>query len=296
MPSTLDPAKPKALSVALAELKETLRQRFPDALPLTYRTVRPVATGIARLDVLLPGGGLPRGRPTVWMPGGGATAVLRAACHAAVERGERAAWIDAAGTVAADAWREGPLLLRTGDETEALVCAEELLRSGGFALVVLAGCRRGVERAGVRLGRAAREGGAAFVALGGDVPVAHLRLASRISPDDYRWVRGSAGEPAEVVGVTVQVAARSLGWSGETSFRLPVQSHAQRMAPAPWLADRRGVKRKRGWGIATGRPVAAPSATSTASAPARSRSSKASGRLRPETRAWAAARAFGRRG
>lgn len=266
------------MSAALDILKESLRQRFPDALPITYRTAGPVATGIARLDALLPGGGLPRGRVSVWTPGGGATAVLRAACHSAVERGERAAWVDAACTVAADQWRSGPLLLRPSGETEALVCAEELLRSGGFALVVVAGCGRGLERSGVRLGRSAREGGAAFVALGGDAPVTHLRLASRIAPDDYRWVRGVFGEPAEVVAVTVHVRARSLGWSGETDFRLPVVGHAQRIAPACWLSDRRGVKRKEML-----IPISAPAAT------------RAPKRLRPEPRAWAAARALGRR-
>jgi hypothetical protein len=269
------------MSAVLADLKETLKQRFPDAMPIAYRTALPVRTGIARLDALLPGGGLPRGRVTVWTPGGGATAVLRAACHAVVEQGERAAWVDAAGMVAADNWRAGPLLLRPCGEREALVSAEELLRSGGFALVVLAGCGRELERAGVRLGRAAREGGAAFVALDGDAPVAHLRLVSRIDPADYRWVRGAFGEPAEVVAVTVRVEARSLGWSGETDFRLPVLSHAQRMAPAPWLSDRRGAKRK-----------SLPVKAAPAVRPAAPRNTD---RMRPEVRAWAAARAFGRR-
>lgn len=238
------------MSTALADLKQTLRQRFPDALPVTYRTVRPVATGLQKLDAMLPSGGLPRGRLTIWAPGGGASAVLRAACHAVVERGERSAWVDVARTVTADQWLEGPLLLRPVNEVEALVCSEELLRSGGFALVVLAGAGWGVEQAGVRLGRAAREGGAAFVVLGGDAPVAHLRLHSRIAPGDYRWAPGAFGEPAEVVGVTVHVGARALGWSGEASFRLPVSGHIQRLAAASWLPDRRGVKRSRVWSAA----------------------------------------------
>lgn len=279
-------------AAVLADLKETLRQRFPDALPVSYRTASPVATGLTKLDTLLPTRGLPRGRLTVWTPGGGATAVLRAAAGAAVERGERAAWVDAAGMVAADVWREGPLLVRPGEEVAALECAEELLRSGGFALVVLAGAGRGVERAGVRLGRAAREGGAAFVALGGDAPVAHLRLRSRIEPDDYRWVRGAFGEPAEIVAVTVHVEARSLGWSGETSFRLPVTGHAQRLAPASWLADRRGVKRRRP--LEPGAPVVEREAAKAVPLEAAERAEAR--RLSPERRAWSAARAWGRRG
>lgn len=266
---------------ALAQLKETLRQRYPDALPVAYRTAQPVATGIGKLDGLLPSGGLPRGRLSVWRPGGGATAVLRAACHAAVERGERAAWIDAAGLVA-DAWREGPLLLQPQGEREALVSAEELLRSGGFALVVLGGASRALERWGVRLGRAAREGSAAFVSLGGDAPVAQLRLRSRIAPEGYRWRESAFGEPAEVVGAVVRVAARSLGWSGQVTFPLPVLSHGQRVSPAPWLADRRGVKQR----------YALPSEATSEREQPRPRTRP---ELRPESRAWAAARAFGRR-
>jgi hypothetical protein len=270
------------MPAVLADLKEALAQRFPDAMPIAYRMALPVRTGIARLDALLPGGGLPRGRVTVWTPGGGATAVLRATCHAVVEQGERTVWVDAAGMVAADTWRAGPLLLRPAGELEALTSAEELLRSGGFALVVLAGCGR-LERTGIRLGRAARAGGAAFVALGGDAPVAHLRLHSRIDPADYRWIRSAFGEPAEVVAVTVRVEARSLGWSGATDFRLPVLSHAQRIAPAPWLSDRRGAKRK-------SLPMpAAPAEQGRAAAP------RTKDRMRPEVRAWAAAKALGRR-
>jgi hypothetical protein len=230
---------------ALAELKAILADRFPDTLPIAYRAARAVGTGFARLDSMLPGGGLPRGRLSAWVPGGGATAILRAACCRVAERGERSAWVDGSGLVTAESWRTGPLLLMPAGERPALICAEELLRSGGFALVVLSGTEswRGLEEAAVRLTRAAREGGTAFVAVAPAVPVAQLRLSSCMAADSYRWRENPFGEPVDVVAVTVRVNAQSMGWSGGTELRLPVLGHGQRLALDPLLADRRGVRR-----------------------------------------------------
>src|SRR5688500_20148644 len=81
------------------ELKAALEQRFPNAQPVAYRTGGSVATGISALDNMLPAGGLPRGRLSLWTPGGGATAIVYAAAQAAAARGERAAWIAGARTV-----------------------------------------------------------------------------------------------------------------------------------------------------------------------------------------------------
>src|SRR5450759_5253209 len=67
-----------AMSDRNAAIRALIEHRFPDATPVTHRTAEPVATGIDALDAILPGRGLPRGRLTVWMPQGGATAVLRA--------------------------------------------------------------------------------------------------------------------------------------------------------------------------------------------------------------------------
>jgi len=82
-------------AVELIALREALRNRFPNAEPVVYRTAGAVATGLDPLDGMLPGGGLPRGRLVVWSPGGAATAMMRSASHAVIGRGERAAWIDA---------------------------------------------------------------------------------------------------------------------------------------------------------------------------------------------------------
>ena len=232
------------MAVPLQELRRLLEGRFPDAVPVTYRTAGAVGTGLGELDRVLPGGGLPRGRLAAWAPGGGATAVLQAACLEAVRRGERAAWVDGAGVVAGEFWRGGPLLVRPaageGRGRAALAAAEELLRSGGFALVVVSGVEA-VGTEAVRLARAAREGGSALVMLTAGVPVAALRLRSRIAPDGYRWRRGPFGEPAEVEAVRLQVQATAMGWSARTELVLSVARHDLRLSLDPGLADRRGA-------------------------------------------------------
>jgi hypothetical protein len=230
------------VSAQLLAIRQLLEQHAPDALPLTHRTAVPVATGIVELDGILPGGGLPRGRVTVWMPQGGAASVLRAACHATVAAGERSVWIDGMGVVTGASWEEGPILVRPKSRKHALRSADELLRSGGFALVVLAGAEpEGTET--VRLSRAAREGGGAFVALTANASLASLRLTSRILPHSYRWRRDPFGDPAEVQDATVQVRARSLGWNAHTQLRIPVMRYDLRLSLDPGLADRRGLPR-----------------------------------------------------
>jgi hypothetical protein len=232
---------------ALDLLRQALRQRFPDALPLAQGLAAAVATGIGPLDRVLPGGGLARGRVTLWQPGGGATAVLRSACSAAAERGERTAWVDGSGQLAAEAWDARVLLVRPEGAVAALVCAEELLRCGGFALVVLAGAGTAAGGEAVRLGRAARAGGSAFVLVGADAPVAHMRVVSRIAADGYRWQRDPFGEPVRVARARLEVEARSLGWSERARFELPVHGHVQRLALEPALVDRRGARAAVRW-------------------------------------------------
>jgi hypothetical protein len=225
---------------ALPHLRSLLEQRFPDATPVTHRTAEPVTTGIQLLDAILPGGGLPRGRLSVWLPRGGATSILRAACHTTVASGERAAWIDSTGTIAGEFWEEGPVLVRPASRLNSLRCAEELLRCGGFALLVLSGAEpEGTEM--VRLSRAAREGGSAFVALTPHTSMASLRLTSKILPQSYRWRKSPFGDPAEARSAMMRVKAYSLGWNRETEFHVPIAPHDQRISLEPGIVDRRGV-------------------------------------------------------
>lgn len=230
------------MSTSVAALRELLEQRFPDAAPLTQRTTEPVATGISALDQILPGGGLPRARMSVWTPLGGASAILRAACHAAIGAGERTVWIDGPGTIAGAFWETGPLLLRPRGRIHTLRAAEEVLQSGAVGLVVLAGVEpQGTEI--VRLTRAAREGGAALVMLAAATSMAALRLTSRLMPNGYHWRRDPFGGPAEAQMAVALVRARAVGWNVHTKFEIPVMPHDLRLSLEPGVADRRGLRR-----------------------------------------------------
>jgi len=226
---------------SVVELREALARQYPGALPLVYRTAPAVQTGLERLDRLLPSGGIPRGRVTVWVPGGGATAVLRSACRSVLGQGERAAWVDGDRTLAGDAWPEGAVLVRPVTAESACGCAEELLRSGGFALVVLMIEALRLERVAARLGRAVREGGGGFVAVSGVTTLAHLRITSRIAVEETVWRKNPFGEPASIDAVVLRIDAHSLGWSGRTVVRLPVRGRGGRVGLDP-LVDRRGRK------------------------------------------------------
>src|SRR3954465_8530863 len=186
-----------------AAIRALIEHRFPDATPVPHRTAEPVATGIGALDEILPGRGLPRGRLTVWMPQGGATAVLRDACHTTVAQGERAVWIDGLVHARGPFWDEGPIRVRPRNRKHGLRAAEELLRCGGFALVVIAGIEpEGTET--VRLSRAAREGGGALVTLTTHASMASLRMMSQILRDTYRWRKTPFGDPAEAQDVMIR--------------------------------------------------------------------------------------------
>ena len=227
---------------AVAELRRAIEARFPNAIPLPERTVPQVPTGVDALDRILPSGGLPRGRLSVWMPGVGGCAVLRAACARAVDRGERAVWIDGSGTITPDVEWGGVVLARPKVERHALECAEELLRTGGFAVVVRIGEEaRGAER--FRLCRAAREGGAALVELSTDAHLAAVRIRGWTDPGSFRWRLNGWGEPEEIESVTVRVRVMAAGWSRETNVVLAVSDHEHPLSLEPGLADRRGSTR-----------------------------------------------------
>lgn len=228
------------MSTSVAALRQLLEQRFPDATPITHREsiAEQVATGIAPLDRVLPNGGFPRGRLSVWAPQGGATAILRSACDAVVAAGERAAWIDGDSTVAGAFWQAGPTLVRPQSRVHALRAADELLRCGGYTLLVIVGVDpHGTEM--LRLTRAAREGGTAFVAMTSNASLASLRLRSRLMR--YRWRKSPFGDPAEVQDVTVRVHARTVGWNARVEFPLQVMYHELRLSLESDLADRRGL-------------------------------------------------------
>lgn len=220
-------------------LRAFLTEKFPGAVLLPERRLSVFPTGLPPLDRILPNGGFPRGRITVWQsPMGGGTAVLRSAVAEAIERGERVAWIDGGRTLGPQ-WFEGPLMIRPRTEELARKAAEILLKCGGFALVVLTGIE--LESAAMlRLSRMVFEGGGAFVALTTAHHTAMLRLTSRYLPDQLCRSLSPFGEIALIEQVTVRVEARSPGWNAHTLLHLPTRHHDLRLSLPPGVADRRG--------------------------------------------------------
>jgi hypothetical protein len=222
-----------------ANLRALLIEKFPTAVVLPERRQAVFPTGIGAIDRILPNGGLPRGRITVWQsPMTGGTAVLRAAVSESLGRGERVAWIDGARSLGPH-WETGPLVVRPRSPDLARKAAEILLRCGGFALVVLTGLD--LDSGGMlRLSRMVHEGGGAFVALTASAHTAMLRLSSRMLYDRLRASSGPFGDLALIERVTIRVEARSPGWSAHTLLHLPTRHHDLRLPFDPDLADRRG--------------------------------------------------------
>jgi hypothetical protein len=223
-----------------AAVQALIAQRFPDAIPVERWSRGTVPTGVEALDRILPNGGFQRGRLAVWMPGAGATALLRTAALRAVADGERAVWIDATCTVTGACWREGPLLVRPSSEHSALRAAEELGRSGGFAFVVLDGVEPQSPEL-VRCARAAYDGGAALVLITHATSLASLRLSSKPFPPVP--VCSRPFPPSVIRSLRVRVTARASGWHASTELALPVTHDDLRLSLELRHPDRRGVRR-----------------------------------------------------
>ena len=136
-----------------------------------------IATGLAALDAVLLGRGVPKGRLTeiVGLLGSGRTTLARRLVAAAVEQGLRAAYVDAGRTLDPRGWAQlaedpergaGVLVVRPKDRGRGAWCADVLLRSGAFGLVVLDGAPPLSRQVTVRLTRLARDAGAALVVVG----------------------------------------------------------------------------------------------------------------------------------
>lgn len=138
---------------------EQLRQRLPVEAPIE----RPLRSGYRALDRLLGAGGLGAGQLVEWVggPSSGKTGLLRAVVDGARRQGIGVAWIDAARQLCPADWAAeaaGRLwVLRPPEPAEGLFCAEVILRSRCFGLVVLDGAPAPPRAVGVRLQRLARQ-------------------------------------------------------------------------------------------------------------------------------------------
>ena len=140
-------------------------------------TIAVLPTGLAALDAVLLGRGVPKGRLTeiVGLLGSGRTTLARRLVAAAVEQGLRVAYVDAGRTLDPRGWAPlaedpvrgaGVLVVRPKDRGRGAWCADVLLRSGAFGLVVLDGAPPLSRQVTVRLTRLARDAGAALVVVG----------------------------------------------------------------------------------------------------------------------------------
>lgn len=128
-------------------------------------------TGIEALDRALASAGLPRGRLSEVVGASGKLTLLRQVVDAAVARGEWVAYIDASRTLAPRDWAHladvpGVWIVRPPEPARAAWCADVLLRSAAFSLVVLDSAPPVSRAVAVRLTGLARESNAAFVIVG----------------------------------------------------------------------------------------------------------------------------------
>ena len=226
------------MSLSLAELVRLLPPPAPVAPALP--------TGIAVLDAVLLGGGIPRGRLTeiAGPAGSGKTTLVRALVEETITDRSWVAYIDAQRTLDPRDWvhlgdERGVWIVRPREAARAAWCADILLRSAAFALVVLDGASMLGKSTAVRLTRLARESNAAFVVLGERGAATQLGGAVRLLAE--RRPNGRIGVRVEKGGTLKTV---------EVQCAVPV---ARRLCAHPEVPDRRGVARGPAGGLRHGR-------------------------------------------
>ena len=253
------------MSLSLAELVRLL----PPPPPATPA----IPTGIAALDTALPGGGLPRGRLTelAGPAGSGKTTIARAIVEATVAERGWVAYVDAQRTLDPRDWAhlgdaEGVWMIRPHDATRAAWCADVLLRSGAFALVVLDGAPALTRSNAVRLTRLARDANCVLLALGDRAGAAtqlggavrlvverpapgqrrrHARLEARREGRQQGRQQGGSSSTSSSDGGAIRTILVRVEKGGtlrtvEVSCAVAV---ARRLCAHPEVPDRRGVAR-----------------------------------------------------
>jgi hypothetical protein len=152
-----------------------LRQQLAELVEGTRPSLPGLPTGFAALDAALPGNGLPRGRLTeiAGTPGSGRTTIARQLVATTLHAGWWVAYVDASRTLAARDWasfsaHDGFWVVRPDTPQRGAWCADVLLRSGAFGLVILDGAPALSRPVAVRLVRLARASDAALVLLAPD--------------------------------------------------------------------------------------------------------------------------------
>lgn len=183
--ASVQPAHSVPLQASAAATLDSLRALLPAPLP----TAPGLPTGLDALDAALASEGLPRGRLTEIVGATGKLTLLRQVVDATVARGEWVAYIDASRTLAPRDWAElGAThlwIVRPRAGAQAPWCADVLLRSAAFSLVVLDSAPVISRAIAVRLTGLARESNAAFVVVadgggGGGIPASPTKLGGAV--------------------------------------------------------------------------------------------------------------------
>jgi hypothetical protein len=246
------------MSLSIAELVKLL----PPPPPATPA----LPTGVAALDAVLAGGGLPRGRLTeiAGPAGSGKTTLARAIVESTAAAHGWVAYVDAQRTLDARDWvhlgdAEGVWIIRPREAHRAAWCADVLLRSGAFALVVLDGAPTLTKSAAVRLTRLARESNAALVLLGEHTGAAsqlggavrllverpapsHRRPRSHHPPPFTPQPRSGSTDVDPTPVRTIAVRVEKGGTLRTVEVRCAI-GVARRLCTHPEVPDRRGVAR-----------------------------------------------------
>jgi hypothetical protein len=198
------------------------------------------------LDRALASGGFPRGRLTEVTGVSGKLTLLREVVATALKRDEWVAYIDASRTLAPRDWArfatEKFWGVRPTEAAKAAWCADVLLRSGSFALVVLDSAPPISRSIAVRLTGLARESNAAFVVVGA---TGATRLGGAVRLRLHRR--------RHRLRIVIEKGARVESGGGVVSGGLQhvvevscANGVARRLCSHPEVPDRRGVPRDRG--------------------------------------------------
>ncbi len=212
-----------------------------------------IPTGIAELDRALSGGGVPSGRLTEIQGarGSGRTTFVRHLVTTAVAARRWVAVIDGSRTLAPREWAEagasGRLwVIRPPGADRSAWCADILLRSGAFSLVVLDSAPSLSRQIAVRLTRLAKEHDVALIVVG-DSPI----IGSAVRLKVKRKVRGQRSEARGTAEsrvtshesrpesrVTILIEKGGLQHAVEVSCAIEMASRLRAHSEVP---DRRGV-------------------------------------------------------
>ena len=202
-----------------------------------------IPTGIAELDRALSDGGVPSGRLTEIQGarGSGRTTLVRHLVMTAVAARRWVAVIDGSRTLTPREWAEagasGRLwVIRPPGADRSAWCADILLRSGAFSLVVLDGAPALPRPVVVRLTRLAKEHDVALVMVG-DTPVIGSAVRLRVKRRSSEGNQHKANSTQQS-RITIVIDKGGLQHAVEVSCAFEV---ARRLRAHSEVPDRRGV-------------------------------------------------------